>query len=133
MNDTHIIDNLKKFGNEFQIKCISGLVSDRPFIERLADLVEPDFFETDAHKWIVKESIKYFNEYRDLPTLNVFKVKMDILTNDVLKQSIVNNLKVVYMKMNDGDLTFIKEQFLEFCKNQKLKMAISESMKVIFI
>ena len=131
MNDTHIIDNLKKFGNEFQIKCISGLVSDRPFIERLADLVEPDFFETDAHKWIVKESIKYFNEYRDLPTLNVFKVKMDILTNDVLKQSIVNNLKVVYMKMNDGDLTFIKEQFLEFCKNQKLKMEISESMDLL--
>ena len=131
MSEKHIIDNLKKFGSEFQIKCISGLVSDRPFIERLADIVEADFFESDAHKWIVKESIQYFLDYKDLPTLNVFKVKLEHITNEVLKQSIINNLKVVYMKMNDGDLTFIKEQFLEFCKNQKLKNAISESMDLL--
>ena len=131
MSEKYIIDNLKKFGSEFQIKCISGLVSDRPFIERLADIVEADFFESDAHKWIVKESIKYFHEYRDLPTLNVFKVKLEPITNEVLKKSIIDNLRVVYNKMNDGDLTFIKEQFLEFCKNQKLKNAINESVDLL--
>jgi len=131
MEDKIIIDNLKKFGNEFQIKCISGLVSDRPFIERLCDIVEPEFFESEAHKWIVKNSIKYFNEYRDLPTLNVFKVRLESVTNEALKMSIVNNLKVVYQKMNDGDLIFIKEQFLEFCKNQKLKNAINESVDLL--
>ena len=131
MEDKIIIDNLKKFGNEFQIKCISGLVSDRPFIERLSDILEPEFFESDAHKWIVKNSIKYFNEYRDLPSLNVFKVRLESVTNEALKVSIVNNLKVIYQKMNDGDLTFIKEQFLEFCKNQKLKNAINESVDLL--
>lgn len=131
MNKQHIIDNLKKFGSEFQIKCISGLVSDRPFMERLADIVEPDFFESDAHQWIVKESVKYFLEYKDLPTLNVFKIKMDNLNNEMLKASIVNNLKVIYQKMNDGDLTFIKEQFLEFCKNQKLKNAINDAVDLL--
>ena len=128
MSEKHIIDNLKKFGSEFQVKCISGLVSDRPFIERISDIVEADFFESDAHKWIVKESIKYFNEYRDLPTLNVFKIKLEVVTNEVLKKSIVDNLKLVYQKMNDGDLKFIKEEFLEFCINQKLKNAIMESV-----
>jgi len=128
MNDKHIIDNLKKFGSEFQVKCISGLVSDRPFIERISDIVEADFFESDAHKWIVKESIKYFIEYSDLPTLNVFKVKLEVVNNEVLKKSIVDNLKLIYQKMNDGDLKFIKEEFLEFCINQKLKNAIMESV-----
>ena len=65
MSEKIIIDNLKKFGSEFQIKCISGLVSDRPFIERLTDIVEPEFFENESHRWIVKQSISYFNEYRD--------------------------------------------------------------------
>ena len=128
MSEKHIIDNLKKFGSEFQVKCISGLVSDRPFIERISDIVEADFFESDAHKWIVKESIKYFIEYSDLPTLNVFKVKLEVVTNEVLKKSIVDNLKLIYQKMNDGDLKFIKEEFLEFCINQKLKNAIMESV-----
>jgi replicative DNA helicase len=131
MSEKIIIDNLKKFGSEFQIKCISGLVSDRPFIERLTDIVEPEFFENEAHRWIVKQSISYFNEYRDLPTLNVFKVQLESVTNEALKASIVNNLKVVYQKMNDGDLTYIKEQFLEFCKNQKLKNAINEAVDLL--
>jgi len=103
------------------------------FIERISDIVEADFFESDAHQWIVKESIKYFNEYRDLPTLNVFKVKLEVVTNEVLKKSIVDNLKSIYQKMNDGDLKFIKEEFLEFCINQKLKNAIMESVDYLKI
>lgn len=125
--DKHIIDNLKKYGLEFQIKCIACLLSDRPFIERIHDILEEEFFESDAHKWILKESLQYFKEYRDLPTLTVFKIKLDQVNDDVLKVSIVDNLKRVYQKINDSDLNFVKEQFLEFCKNQKLKNAIIDS------
>ena len=123
-----IVDNLKKFGSEFQIKCISGLVSDKTFIERISDILEPDSFETDAHKFIVKETISYFLQYKDLPTLAVFKVKVDSIENDLLKQSVVEQLRLVYQKISDTDLKYIKEQFLEFCKNQKIKNAIMESV-----
>jgi len=123
-----IIDNLKKFGSEFQIKCISGLVSDKTFIERISDILEPDSFETDAHKFIVKETISYFLQYKDLPTLAVFKVKVDGIENELLKQSVVEQLRLVYQKISDSDLKYIKEQFLEFCKNQKIKNAIMESV-----
>jgi len=123
-----IVDNLKKFGSEFQIKCISGLVSDKTFIERISDILEPDSFETDAHKFIVKETISYFLQYKDLPTLAVFKVKVDSIENDLLKQSVVDQLRLVYQKISDTDLKYIKEQFLEFCKNQKIKNAIMESV-----
>jgi len=123
-----IIDNLKKFGSEFQIKCISGLVSDKTFIERISDILEPDSFETDAHKFIVKETISYFLQYKDLPTLAVFKVKVDGIENELLKQSVVEQLRMVYQKISDTDLKYIKEQFLEFCKNQKIKNAIMESV-----
>jgi replicative DNA helicase len=123
-----IIDNLKKFGSEFQIKCISGLVSDKTFIERISDILEPDSFETDAHKFIVKETISYFLQYKDLPTLAVFKVKVDGIENDILKQSVIEQLRLVYQKISDSDLKYIKEQFLEFCKNQKIKNAIMESV-----
>ena len=128
MSEKYIIDNLKKFGSEFQIKCISGLVSDKTFIERISDILEPDSFETDAHKFIVKETISYFLQYKDLPTLAVFKVKVDGIENDLLKQSVVEQLRLVYQKISDTDLKYIKEQFLEFCKNQKIKNAIMESV-----
>jgi replicative DNA helicase len=128
MSEKYIVDNLKKFGSEFQIKCISGLVSDKTFIERISDILEPDSFETDAHKFIVKETISYFLQYKYLPTLAVFKVKVDSIENDLLKQSVVEQLRLVYQKISDTDLKYIKEQFLEFCKNQKIKNAIMESV-----
>jgi len=104
------------------------LVSDKTFIERISDILEPDSFETDAHKFIVKETISYFLQYKDLPTLAVFKVKVDGIENDLLKQSVVEQLRLVYQKISDTDLKYIKEQFLEFCKNQKIKNAIMESV-----
>ena len=59
-----VIDNLKKFGPEFQLKCISGLIGDKSFMERISDIVDPLSFETDAHQWIVKTTLKYFLQYK---------------------------------------------------------------------
>ena len=129
MSETHVIDNLKKFGSEFQIKCISGILSDKSFLERLSDIIDPTSFESDAHQWIVKQTVAYFMQYKDLPTLNVFKIKVDGIENPVLKESIVSQLRNVYQKITDSDLKFVKEQYLEFCKSQKLKNAIIDSVE----
>ena len=66
--------------------------------------------------------------YKDLPTLNVFKIKVDGIENNVLKESVVSQLRNVYQKITDSDLKFVKEQYLEFCKSQKLKSAIMDSV-----
>jgi len=56
---------------------------------------------------------------------------LDEINDELLKRSIVDNLKLVYQKVSDSDLKFVKEQFLEFCKNQKLKNAIIESADLL--
>ena len=111
--NTDKVDNLEKFGTEFQIKCISALVSDRTFTERIGDIIETDFFESDSHKWIVSEILSYFFKYKELPSLNVFKVRLDTLKDKIKKESIIDNLKLIFKKMNDNDLLFIKEQFCQ--------------------
>ena len=54
------VNNLKKFGTAFQAKCLAAMLSDRAFLERIIDIVSPDYFETDAHKWVVKFVSTYF-------------------------------------------------------------------------
>lgn len=122
------LDNLKKFGQEFQTKCVTTLISDKLFLERIFDILNVEYWETDANKWIVETIKDYFIQYKDLPTLNVFKIKSDALDNEVLKRSVIDQLRLVYTKITDTDLNFVKEQFLEFCKNQKLKNAIMDSV-----
>lgn len=123
-----IIDNLQKFGLDFQSKIIAGILSDRHFLERVIDIVDVTAFENEAHQWILREIMAYFLQYKEIPTLSVFKIRIDTINNDILKMSVVDHLKSVYMKLNENDLVFVREQFLEFCKNQKLKNAILESV-----
>jgi RecA/RadA recombinase len=46
----------------------------------------------------------------------------------LLKQSVADLLTVVYGHMAATDLKYVKEQFLEFCRNQTLKLAIMKSV-----
>ncbi len=122
------IDNLKKFGSEFQSKCIASLVTDQMFVERIFDILTPDYFESDANKWIVQSSMDYFLKYKSVPTLQVFGIESEKIKSEVLKAAIIEQIKNVYKnQIGAQDLPFVKEQFLEFCKNQKMKNAIISS------
>jgi replicative DNA helicase len=123
------VENLKKFGIDFQQKCLSAIISDKTFVERISDIIQYQFFETEACQWICKESLSYFLEYKTVPTLTVFKVKIDSVTNEALKLSYIDTLKQVYSKSTSNDLEFVKEEFLMFCKNQILKKAILDSVE----
>lgn len=126
-----IIDNLHKYGLEFQAKIIAAILSDRTFLERIIDIVDANAFENEAHQWLLKEIISYFIQYKELPSMQVFKIRVSTITNEVLKASVVDSLRSVYTKLSDNDLQFVREQFLEFCKNQKLKSAIYDSVDLL--
>ena len=122
------INNLRKFGSEFQSKCVACLITDHLFVERIFDILTPEYFESDANKWIVQTVMDYFIKYKSCPTLQVFGIESEKLKSDVLKASIIQQLKYVFgNQIHATDLPFIKEQFLEFCKNQKMKNAILAS------
>jgi replicative DNA helicase len=117
-------NNLKKYGKVFQSKCIAILISDRAFIERTMDIISPDYFETDAHRWILKLTMEYFPKYRNIPTMEVFKVEIQKISDVVMSAAVFEAVKDAYQHVSASDSEYVKAQFLEFCKNQKLKNAI---------
>lgn len=124
------IGSLKEFGTEFQNKCITALLTDRAFLERILDILSPDYFETNAQKWIIEKTMKYFVEYRDLPTALSFTIEVKQIDDQMklLKQSVADLLGVVYGHSSDSDLKYVKGQFLEFCRNRTLASAILKSV-----
>ena len=63
--------------------------------------------------------------------LDVFKIESDKIERDVLKLSVIDNLKQVWNGLQSEDLDFVKEQTLQFCKNQEVKNAILESVSLL--
>jgi len=130
-NQLSELNNLKKYGNTFQTKCISILLSDRTFLERIVEILSPDYFETDSARWIVKLIMDYFPKYQEIPTKEVFAVEILKISDNVLQMAIKEQAMSAYKQISALDIAYVKEQFLEFCKNQKLKNAIHEAAQFL--
>jgi replicative DNA helicase len=125
------VDTLSKYGATFQAKVLANLLSSTDFLQQSLDVLNPKFFESDAGQWIIQETIDYFGEYKTLPTLEVFKVEMDKVTDDVLKIAIKEQLRAAFQRKNDEDLEYVKDSFLDFAKNQAIKSAIITSVDLL--
>ena len=114
-------DRLSSYGYSFQIKVITALLTDKSFLQQISDIILPSYFESDANNWIVDNILQYHTEYKSSPTLEVMKVKLEDIDHDVLKTQIVEHLKNAWKFTEATDLEFIKQQALDFCKNQEIK------------
>ncbi len=124
-------NSLTQFGTGFQSKIITSCLLDTMFLQTVMEVLEPEYFESDANSWIVKEIYKYFIKYKTTPTLEALKIAVDEVENDVLKLTIVEALKDAWRHREATDLQFVQEKTLEFCKNQVLKSAILESASLL--
>ena len=124
-------NKLAEYGHTFQVKSIACLMTDIGFMGQIYDILDESHFDNDALKWIVNECKLYYNEYKKPITLDVFKVKTNDIHNDILKTTVVEKLKEIFRYHEAPDLDFIKDQSINFFKNQTLKNAILESVEIL--
>ena len=124
-------DRLNEYGYGFQVKVISALFTDRIFLQQISDIIRSDYFESDANQWLLDIILQHFKLYKAPPTKDVLKVKVTEIENDILKTTILEQLKEVFRFMESDDLSFVKDEILKFCKNQEMKRAIMESVNLL--
>jgi replicative DNA helicase len=124
-------DKLSEYGWGFQVKVVAAMFTDRMFLQQIADIIQADYFESEANSWIMEVILEHFREYKTPPTKDVLKVKVTDIDNDVLKTAVLEQLKEVFRYMESDDLTFVKDEILRFCKNQEIKRAIMDSVSLL--
>lgn len=126
-------DTLVKFGKSFQTKTIASLLSDKQFLDQIMDVLRPEFFDTETDRMLVSQIMSHYDQFRIFPTIDAFKVYLTKVESDAIKIALKNRLKEIFMyvKKPPTDMDFVKEEFLGFCKNQKLKTAILESVTLL--
>jgi len=124
-------DTFQIYGYSFQIKLLAALFKNKSFLQQVSDILESEYFESEANKWIATTIIDYFTEYKSSATLEVMKVRVDTVDNEVLKVSIVDTLKEIMKNLEAEDMTFVQDETIKFCKNQKLKGAIMDSVNLL--
>ena len=124
-------DKLSEYGYGFQVKVIAALFTDRIFLQQIADIIQAEYFESDANSWLLEVVLEHFKQYKAPPSKDVLKVKITEIENDILKTAVLEQLKEVFRYMESDDLSFVKDEILKFCKNQEIKRAIMDSVSLL--
>ena len=124
------LHTLNQYGHDFQIKVISSLLTHKDFLTNIHDIISEEYFENSAHRWAIKEILNYYDKYHHVPTLEVLKVELQKVDNEVLQIAIKEQLKTAYVS-SDDDLKYVQEEFTNFCRNQQLKKALMSSVDML--
>ena len=121
------LSNLNQYGTAFQVKVLSSLLTHKEFLVNIHDILSEEYWDNQAHKWIVKEILKSYDKYHTTPSMDVLKVELKKIDNEVLQVSVKEQLREAY-KASDEDLKYVQEEFSNFCKNQQLRKALLTSV-----
>ena len=125
-----VLNTLQNYGHGFQIKVLSSLLRNKDFLQNMNDVLNTEMFDSPAHKWIVSETLRYYYKYHTTPSPESLQVEVKKIDNEVLKVSVVEQLKEALKSANE-DRDYIEQEFANFCRNQQLKNAILESVKLL--
>jgi len=124
------LQSIDEYGPSFQMKVISSLLTHKEFLQNINDVLSDEYFSNPAHKWVINEILKYYEKYHTTISMDILKVEMKKLDNEVLKVSIKEQLREAY-KADIDDLHYVQEEFSTFCKNQQLKKALLNSVDLL--
>ena len=125
-----VLNQLNQYGVGFQVKVLSSLLKHKEFLQNIHDILEEEYFDNPAHKWIVEEILKYHYKYNTTPSLDALQVEVKKIDNEVLKVSVIEQLKEAYKASNE-DQEYVEQEFANFCKNQQLKKALLSSVDLL--
>jgi replicative DNA helicase len=124
------LSTLSQYGIHFQIKVLSSLLTRKEFLVNIHDIISEEYFDNSAHKWIISEILKYYDKYHTTPSMDILKVEMKKIENEVLQLAIKEQLREAYTASED-DLAYVEQEFSNFCKNQQLKKALLTSVDLL--
>ena len=125
--------DFSRYGKTFQDKLTYLIMTERTFADQIGEVLDYNFLEFKYLQSIVRNIYNYRDKYEVYPSLKIMAtlIKTDIdddLVKQQAKEYLVNVLKDPSI-IEDCD--YVKETSLDFCKKQKLKEAMMESVKLL--
>jgi len=111
------LNKLQSYGTGFQIKVLSSLLTHKEFLQNIHDVLSDEYFDNQAHKWVIQQILQYYDKYHTTPTMEVLKVETKKVTNEILQVSIKEQLREAYQS-SDADLKYVEEEFAKCFKSR---------------
>lgn len=132
MNDNNKT-SFSRYGKQFQESLAQLVLQDRPFADQLEEVLNTNFFELKYLRVFISVIYSYRKKYGVHPSTeilaSIIKSEMDVHNEAVQKQVRDYFSRVLIREIQDHQ--YIKDTSLDFCKKQKLKEALMQSVDLI--
>ena len=128
--------HFSQYGRLFQEKIFQGLITDADWAKQMSEVMKPHFFDLRYIQYLCDRYFAYLAKYRCFPTMQLLiSIIRDELTasgsDQVLKEQIIEFLQRVRANPHPGDLNFVKDKTLDFCKRQAFKEALENAVDLV--
>lgn len=121
-----------QYGRSFQEKIVQALLSDRVWAEQIVEVFNPDYLELRYLSFLSERYFQHAKKYKVFPTLQllvtIIKDELKVGTDAILRDQIIEYLTRMRANPDSGDLTYVKDKALDFCRKQALKQALTEAV-----
>lgn len=116
------------YGRSFQGKVIQALITDHRWAAQMADVVKYEYFDLTELKFLAANYFGYYAKYKCFPSFEaLITITRDALkdnSDDALKMRVITFLQSVRSNPDVGDLPWIKEHALDFCRKQEIRESL---------
>ena len=124
-----------KYGKSFQEKIFQCFITDNNWASQMIEVMTPEYFELKYLSYLTSKYFSYFEKYKCFPTLPLLvTIVRDDLSEEgdiVLRDQVVEFLHRIKTNPDMGDLDYVKDKSLDFCKRQAFKEALEKSVELI--
>ena len=124
--------NFSQYGRSFQEKIMQALLTDSKFAEQMMEVFDTSYFELKYLQFLADRYFSYSKKYKVFPTLQllvtIIREDLKVGTDIILRDQIIEYLQRMKANPDPGDLQFVREKSLEFCRKQALKKALEDAV-----
>jgi len=125
--------SFSKFGKNFQEGLCQLILEDRPFADQIIEVLDINFLELSYLRTFVKHVFSYREKYNVHPSRNIM---MTLLRSELEGETDTDKQQVrsYFARICNSEVegrSYIKEVALDFCRKQKLKEAMIESVRLL--
>lgn len=124
-----------QFGKSFQEKLVQAFLTDTKWAEQMMEVIDNGYFEVNYLKFLADRYFSYAKKYKVFPTLQllitIIRDDLKTGTDIILRDQIIEYLQRMKSNPDPGDLQFVKDKSLDFCRKQALKKALENAVDQI--
>lgn len=121
-----------QYGKSFQEKIMQALLSDRQWAEQMVEVFDTSYFDLKYLQFLSDRYFGHAKKYKVFPTLQllvtIIRDELKVGTDALLRDQIIEYLTRMRANPDSGDLQYVKEKALDFCRKQALKQALTDAV-----